>query len=233
MHVLRFSGENQTGVQYVKAIKKAPGRFILVSGPSGVGKGTIIANVLEDPAMKDVLQRVSSVTTRAPRPGEVKRGQYEFLTEPDFLQTKQQNGLFQWAKYDGNWYGSRVKEVLAKLQNGVNVLFELASKDALEIKRLYGNKVTTVFIAPPAPEFETLKKRLVGRGTNSDASIQERLRKAQEELALKPQFDTVIVNEDNQVDAATAQLKSIILNPVTPSKISQWLKWLKEWLKAA
>ena len=246
-------GSNENKFHYVPQIKTLPGRLVLVSGPSGVGKGTLINKMFEDKDVKGSVDKVLSLTTRDPRPSELpastitmrnrilklhewakswginlpyirlfKSQQYEYVTKDHFQTLAAKNQLFQSASYDGNFYGSRTSEVVNKLKRGINVLFELASKDALQIKQSYPDKVTTVFIAPPTSseglpetaskldmELNTLRGRLVKRGTNSEASIQERLEKAKAELALEPQFDVVIVNEDNQEEVGTAKLKAI------------------------
>jgi guanylate kinase len=272
---IRFGGHDENGANYVPAISKAPGRLVLVAGPSGVGKGTVIAGVFDDPSVRERVEKVSSITTRKPRPGETlnlkqtvlqyatcavqtlgrlfsklidpankdpilvrpAKKQYEFIPEATFLNLKQRNQIFQWAHYDGNWYGSTVQEVVKKLNKGITVLFELASRDALKMKSLYPDKITTVFIAPPRTEdaaepaandlqqeLKTLKDRLTNRGTNSDASIAERLRKAEGELALKPQFDQIIVNENNQQDKAIAHLRKILLGNAPQPKFSGIVK---------
>lgn len=264
---------SDAGIAQVPAIAKAPGRLILISGPSGVGKGTLITEAFRDPHVSQAATMVTSLTTRAPRPGEKPpwhqrffgffqslrrlfvlkwgklpwenpspgavgfKAQYRFPGEKRFQQMMAQGELFQWARYDGHWYGSTVKEVVGKLSQGINVVFELSSQMALAIKRLYPDKAVTVFIAPPpakqaAPdnltplekELLTLAKRLEGRGTNSPQSIAKRLEAARAELALKPQFDQIIVNGDNQIETAARRLKAILLNPAAPLRFSGYIQ---------
>lgn len=240
-------GAIQKDDTFVEAINRQPGQLLLVSGPSGAGKGTVIKGILKDPKVQASISKVGSVTSREPRPGEVPQGmaklresfkalaegvldslprswipdsirrwqnrpspfQYTFVSKSQFEELKKSGQLFQDAFIDGNYYGSMVNEVVSKLKRGATVLFELRAPDALRLKKLYPNKVNTVFIAPPKPELEVLRERLEKRGTNSEESIRHRLEMAREELALRPKFDRVIVNKD--IGKAVNELKDIVL----------------------
>src|SRR5690606_33181785 len=100
------------------------------------------------------------------------------VTVEECMRMKEQNKLFQWTNYNGNWYGSAIDEVLGKLRQGVNLIFEMTAECALQLKAKYPQKVTTIFNAPPPPEIETLRKRLEKRGTESPEVIEKRLREA-------------------------------------------------------
>jgi guanylate kinase len=218
--VVRF-GKSLSGVGDCPELLQAPGRVVLVSGPSGVGKGTLINGIFQDPEIRDQFAQVKSMKTRAPRPGELGSADSEFVDEATFLKHKNENKLFQWAFIDGNWYGSRISEILAKVKSGKNVFFELAAPDALALKAKYPQKVTTFFIAPPAPEFETLRARLVQRNTNSEESMAVRLANAVEELRLKDRFDHIIVNQTGQIPQAIAKLKTLVLQAIGRSTPTQ------------
>lgn len=256
-------GTAHSGVAYIPQIEQAKGRLILISGPSGVGKGVVIRSLFADRWIRTQVSPVQSVTTRPPRPGEGKpslasramaffkqqvyetcnyihqqlrlppcplsiidstKKQYQFIPTDAFLRLKQENKLFQWTYYDKNWYGSTVKDVLTKLQKGKLVLLELTATDALALKGFYKGKITTIFIAPPPPEMETLKKRLIGRGSNTPESIAERLRQAEAELALKPQFDVVVVNEENRLEKTVAMVKGIMMQNLSQIRFAGLLK---------
>ncbi len=213
MRVTRF-GSNQFNVGYYPQIAQAKGRFILVSGPSGAGKGTVIQGALLDPQIQSKITQIPSVMTRSLRPGEQADASRIPISRQAFLQKMQNGKLFQWAFYNNEYYGTTVKDVLKAFQSGLDVILELAAPDALKIHKAYPNKTTTIFISPPPPEMVTLRKRLIQRGTDTKASIRTRLRKAKDELALRPQFHKNIVNHENQLPQTIDALKAAILNKI-------------------
>lgn len=226
-------------VIYSKELAKSNGSIILVSGPSGVGKGTMITQLFKDPEIKFLFKNALSVTTRKPRPGEnpdllqkltklIKKlfvpgffkdnqatsqqnSQYRFVSHKKFIKLKETGKLFDFTCYDGNWYGTDLPRLIKQLKKGFNVLIELSSKEALKIKSYYPDKALAIFISPPAPELDTLRKRLEKRGTNSADSIRIRLERAAQEMKLKAGFDEIIINEDNQLEKAVKRLKEMIL----------------------
>lgn len=176
-----------------------PGRIYVITGPSGVGKGTLCEWMLS----RSTAMRLSiSATSRPKRPAEVDGVHYFFKTrrafeamiehdrnEPD----PAKHELLEWAEYNGNYYGTPRKAVEAALQSGNDVLLEIEVQGALQIKQKF-SQACLIFIAPPS-EAE-LERRLRGRGTNDEEDIRERMAIARRELALQEQFDHVVVNDD-------------------------------------
>lgn len=207
---VRF-GENPAGVGDFPAINKALGHMFVVSGPSGSGKGTLMSAAAKEDTFQERFTQVKSYKTRPPRPGEEGSVDSRSIPVEDFLTRMMENRFFQWTKFDGHFYGSDVGEVLEKLNKGKNILFEMTAQCALALKQKYPGKVTTIFNAPPKPELETLRQRLIKRGTNSPESIEQRLQEAQQELKLMDQFDTIVVND--KLDVAVKEMKDILFAP--------------------
>ena len=181
-----------------------PGSLIVVAGPSGVGKGTLIQKVLQaDPS----LWLSVSATTRSPRPGEVDGSDYLFLTDTEFGRLVESGGFLESAQFAGNQYGTPALPVLDRISHGTDVLLEI---DLQGVRQVRDNmpSARTVFVAPPS--LDELATRLAGRGTEDDAAIARRMAAAQEELEAAGEFDCVIVNAD--IDAATEQLLAWIHN---------------------
>lgn len=174
------------------------GNLFVVSGPSGAGKGTLVARLLK--AVPDAWVSVSA-TTRKPRPGEQDGVSYYFKTRDEFEDLIKNDGLLEWAEYSGNCYGTPLQSVRDHMSAGEQVVLEIEVQGASQVKRRIP-EAHLVFIAPPS--YEELESRLRGRGTEDEASIKRRLATARKELALKSDYDTCIVNDD--VDEAAAQL---------------------------
>jgi guanylate kinase len=175
-----------------------PARLTVLSGPSGVGKGTVVGAVRE--AYPHVWVSVSA-TTRAPRPGEVNGVQYYFVTREEFERKARGGELLEWAEFAGNLYGTPREPVLARLAQGVPTLLEIDLQGARQVRAAMPD-AHLVFLAPPT--WAELERRLAGRGTESAAVVRERLDRARVELAAEPEFDRVIVNDD--VRRAAAEL---------------------------
>jgi guanylate kinase len=177
------------------------GKLIIVSGPSGVGKGTIVKTLIK--RRSDVVESVSC-TTRAPRAGEVHGREYYFLDKADFLKRIEENDFLEYDEHFGNYYGtpkSFVKETLKEK----SVILEIDVVGALNAKKEFPDCVL-VMIVPPSEE--ELKRRLISRGTESEEEVANRLQRLSYELAQKDKYDIVIVNDD--LETAIADLSAVV-----------------------
>ncbi len=167
-----------------------PGRLVVLTGPSGVGKGTVVAQVRG--LRPDVWVSVSA-TTRAARAGEVDGVQYHFWSADRFARTVAEGGFLEWAEFAGNRYGTPSGPVLQRIAAGQTVLLEIELQGARQV-RASMPEAFMVFLSPPS--FADLEARLRGRATEDEAAIARRLARAQEELAAASEFDAVVVNDD-------------------------------------
>ncbi len=183
------------------------GRLIVLCGPAGVGKGTVLGRLREQHPQ---IWLSVSATTRKPRPGEVDGVNYFFMTEQEFLAKEDAGEFLETADVFGlAHYGTPVKPVVEHLEQNIPVILEIDIQGARSVKQRAGElglDVMTVFIAPPS--FEELERRLVGRGTETPEQQAKRLETAKIELAAEPEFDKVIVN--NVVDDAANELWNLI-----------------------
>ena len=183
------------------------GRLIVLCGPAGVGKGTVLGRVREQHPQ---IWLSVSATTRKPRPGAEDGVNYFFMTEQEFLAKEDAGEFLETADVFGlAHYGTPVKPVVEHLEQNIPVILEIDIQGARSVKQRAGElglDVMTVFIAPPS--FEELKRRLVGRGTETPEQQAKRLETAKIELAAEPEFDKVIVN--NVVDDAANELWNLI-----------------------
>lgn len=178
------------------------GLLIIVSGPSGAGKGTICKALLErDP---NIVVSVSA-TTRSPRKGEVDGKSYHFISKDQFENLIDENGFLEHAKVYDNYYGTPKKFVVDKITMGENVLLEIDIQGALQVKKKYPEGIF-VFVLPPS--MKTLKDRIVGRGSETPESLEKRLSSAYKEIEYIKNYDYFIVNET--VCTATDTLQAII-----------------------
>ena len=164
--------------------------MFVISGPSGAGKGTVIALVRR--CLDRVVTSVSA-TTRAPRPGEVDGREYHFLDETTFRREVASGDFLEWVEYSGNLYGTLRSEVEAKLRAGDDVILEIELIGARAVRRAMPEAIS-VFIAPPS--MAELAERLRGRGTETAAAIAKRLHRAEAEVAAAEEFDHVVLNDD-------------------------------------
>ena len=162
----------------------------VLTGPSGVGKGTLVKELLN--RNNDLWLSVSA-TTRSPREGEENGEHYFFLSKDRFESLLNEDGFLEWAEFAGNFYGTPKKEVQKKLENGFSVLLEIELEGARQIRNSF-SEAFQIFLAPPS--FDELEKRIRLRGTESEEIIRKRLNRAKEELASIEEFDAVVINDD-------------------------------------
>jgi guanylate kinase len=167
-----------------------PGRLLLITGPSGVGKGTLVTRLRE--SHPDLWLSVSA-TTRAPRAGEEEGRHYFFLDRAAFERQVATGGFLEWAEFAGNLYGTPRAAVQERLEAGRTVLLEIELEGARQVRRSFPAGFQ-VLLRPPS--FEELERRIRGRGTDSEEAIARRLARAREELAAEAEFDAVVVNDD-------------------------------------
>ena len=165
------------------------GLLVVISGPSGAGKGTIYQRVIERTGMK----RSVSVTTRKPREGEVEGVNYYFRTEEEYQQMIAAGEFLETAAVYNNFYGTPKAPVFENLDNGYDVLFEVDVHGAKSIKKKYPEAIA-IFVM--TPDFETLEQRLRGSGTESEDSLKTRLGAAKRELGKYEMFDYIVFNDD-------------------------------------
>lgn len=166
------------------------GQLVVITGPSGVGKGTLVKALLaQDPKLFLSI----SATTRAPRLGEVEGRSYYFLSQAQFRQWIAAGQFLEWAEYAGNYYGTPRQAVEQQISQGKTVLLEIEVLGARQVKNSYPS-ARRVFILPPS--MQALEYRLRSRAQDGDVAIAQRLAKAQEELAVSHEFDAQIINDD-------------------------------------
>ena len=185
------------------AQKKQRGQLIVLSGPSGVGKSTVISELLSE--RKDIHFSVS-FTTRAPRAGEEDGVSYNFVDHTEFERMIADGELLEYAEYVGNYYGTSLKVIQDHLEQGVDVLLDIEVKGAATVKTKCPEAVL-IFIIPPS--FEELSRRLHGRHTDDEEVIQGRLQKAREEYREIKNYDYLVVND--KVSDAAAEVMAILL----------------------
>lgn len=178
------------------------GTVFVITGPSGVGKGTLIAGLREE---LPELEMSVSATTRRPRPGESDGLEYHFLDPDEFERRVDAGEFLEHAEYSGNRYGTLRSEVDQRLARGVSVILEIEIQGAREVRKAMPEAVE-VFISPP--DAESLRQRLEGRGTDEPDAIERRLATATVELEAQEEFPNVIVNDDLQ--EAREQLISLV-----------------------
>ncbi len=182
------------------------GRLIVLTGPSGVGKGTLLRSLLQ--RHKDLYLSVS-VTTRSPRPGEVDGKNYYFVTRPQFERMVAQGEFLEWAEFAGNCYGTPRRTVEEKIRDGKWVILEIELDGARQIRKSFPSALQ-IFIAPPS--MVELEARIRGRGQDSETAIARRLQRAWEEVDAAGEFDIQVVNDD--LERALTEIETALFEPV-------------------
>jgi guanylate kinase len=189
------------------------GRLFVITGPSGVGKGTLIRRLLE---RMPQLELSVSATTRPPRPGEQDGVEYHFESEEEFDRMARDGELLEHATYSGHRYGTPRAEVEPRLASGSSVVLEIEVQGARQVREAMPEAIQ-VFIAPPSPD--ALRERLEGRATDRPEEIDRRLSAAEEELAARSEFGHVVVNDD--LDRATDELAALVSAIAQPGSTSR------------
>lgn len=178
------------------------GLLIVISGPSGVGKGTVCKRLLND---NDSINLSVSATTREARTGEIDKESYFFIDKVEFESMIENSEFLEYAYVHGNYYGTPKKYVLEKVEKGNDVLLEIDIQGALKVKEMYPDGVF-IFILPPS--MEELKKRIINRGTETKEAIEKRFMAAYKEIEYVFKYDYAVFNDE--VELAVKKIESII-----------------------
>ena len=178
------------------------GLLVIFSGPSGSGKGTIMKSLL---ASRDDTVLSVSMTTRAPRPGEIDGYHYHFVSHEEFQKTIAEDGFLEYAEYNGNFYGTPEAPIRRLLNEGKNVMLEIEVQGAEKVMD-HRSDVVSIFITTPS--FEELERRLRGRGTEPEEVIQGRMKTSQYELSRAFRYQYIVLNDE--VEKAVDRINTII-----------------------
>jgi guanylate kinase len=186
------------------------GQIYVITGPSGVGKGTLCRRLLQE---SEVLLPSISATSRPKRQGEEEGLDYFFKTREEFEAMIKDNALLEWAEYNGNYYGTPCEYVEDSLNQEYGILLEIEVQGALQVRNKFP-EARLIFIAPPS--MDALEARLRGRGTDEEAVIASRLKISQQEMTLQDRFDHVVVNDD--LESCVQKLLAIISGSVSTAR---------------
>ena len=186
------------------------GKLFIISGPSGAGKGTICKRRVDETKVEVSV----SMTTRQPRAGEIDVKSYYFTTKENFLKEVEAEGFLEWAEVYGNYYGTPKSKLDEKLSAGIDVVLEIDIQGALNVKEVYPEGIF-IFILPPS--MTELRKRITGRGSETEESLKLRLSQTLIEVSYIDKYDYCVVNDD--LDEAVARVKAIVF--AEHSRVSQ------------
>ena len=181
---------------------KSRKKLYVVSGSSGVGKGTVLKGFM---AKHPDFMLSISCTTRKPRNGEIDGVNYFFLSKEDFMKSVEEDKFLEWAEFAGNCYGTKKKFIKQCLDDGMNVILEIETNGVIQVKKKMPEAVL-IFIAPPS--LEELEQRLRGRHTEDEETIQKRLHEVKKELECAKKYDYTVINDD--INNAIKELEKII-----------------------
>ena len=181
---------------------KNQNKLIILTGPSGVGKGTVVKEILNKD--KNIWLSISA-TTREPREGEKEGVNYYFLSREKFKEMIEQKLFLEWAQFAGNYYGTPLSSVNEKIKKGYTVLFEIEVEGAKQIKEKFPNSLS-IFLLPP--DKEELERRIRNRGTEKEEAIQKRLSRANYEISVSSQYDYALTNHN--VDETAKKIIKLI-----------------------
>ncbi len=179
------------------------GSLIVISGPAGSGKGTIVRMLLEDDDYKVSI----STTSRQPRADDIPGVTYNFVSREEFIGMIARGELAEFADYVGNFYGTPIKSITKLLKSGKNVILEIETQGALQIKSRFPEAIL-IWLSPP--DYQTLEARLRGRGTNTEEDIARRLAVAKRELQFLPYYDYIVINEKGLAEEAADKIRNIV-----------------------
>jgi len=181
------------------------GKLIVISAPSGTGKGTVIGHLLK---LKPDFAFSVSATTRKPRPGETDGVEYHFISKDEFQKMIENNEFLEHASFVGEHYGTPAKPIIDYINNGATVILDIEVVGAKQVMSKNIDELTTIFIM--APDMNELEKRLRGRGTDTEEKINARIERAKQELEEKSHYDHIVINDNSK--RAAKEILNIIEN---------------------
>ena len=193
------------------------GILLIVLGAAGTGKGTVVKEIMN---RSDKYAFSVSATTRQPREGERDGVDYHFISTEEFENGIKNGKFIEYTNYCGNYYGTPVSE-LKKLDSGMNLILEIEVEGGANIKRLYPDDSVAVFLV--TPDFDVLRDRLVGRGTNTKEDIERRLERALEEYGMIEKFDYVVVNDTGKIEETADRIIEIMKCEQYRTKRNSWI----------